>query len=709
MAVAAGVVVLIAAIIAGVIALVGGSSPSSAVTLEPAAQAGVDPFTASVAIGPAADFPGKVRAIAANTRKAFSTDPRTHTLIATATTPGLYGGSGDVQVCKPQQVVTYLEQNPQKAAAWAGVLGIAPSGIAGYVGSLTPVLLTSDTLVTNHGYRDGHATTLQSVLEAGTAVMIDATGTPRVKCNCGNPLTPPELIAPTHTRGTAWPGYTPTQVTVVRSGPATTTITLINTTTGETYPQPTGDTGATGASTGEFVAITEGSTPTNTALATSADGTAWKTVMTLNEPVHGLAWGDGKWLAVSSSGDPSRPSLVLESKDLSAWHQVGTIPSVVNDVAFAAGRWIAVGGVVTETGEMASEFPKGAVYSSADGRSWNRIAVVNRAPEFTSVAFGNGTWVASADDVHQGGVPSFVFVSKDATHWTSNGMLNGQNHGQLAFGAGRWVLGGTQLSGEGGTISLSRDATTWTQQATFANNRITGVAYGAGRWIAVGPDGSFGTSPSTSTAFASSDGKTWSKRGQLENTAVYLAFGGSAASASSSTTTTPATSVGGTTQASSLTNVDWKNFTYDDQACPTRGPITLTNGKWYEPGTKGQISECSMSFVGVKYADVTGDGVDDAIVSLHGSASPVLQGQSDWTTVFTVGAGGPVNRGYVYGPSFPPYSASGFTVWIPHSVGLDPDCCPSQYEKDAYTYASSSGTFTKTGVTTVPASEFPGR
>ena len=72
-----------------------------------------------------------------------------------------------------------------------------PAGIGAYVDSLTPVVLTDDTLVTNHGYRDGHATTLPAVLQAGTAVMVDTLGVPRVKCNCGNPLTPPELVEAT--------------------------------------------------------------------------------------------------------------------------------------------------------------------------------------------------------------------------------------------------------------------------------------------------------------------------------------------------------------------------------------------------------------------------------------------------------------------------------------------------------------------------------
>ncbi|MDQ1480220.1 MAG: hypothetical protein QOI44_1081, partial [Actinomycetota bacterium] len=75
------------------------------------------------------------------------------------------------------------------------------------------------------------------------------------------------------------------------------------------------------------------------------------------------------------------------------------------------------------------------------------------------------------------------------------------------------------------------------QQRIFAGNRITGVAYGDGRWIAVGPDGPFGTSPSTSTAFISSDGTSWATRDHFENTAVDLAFGGSVTTRSSTTVT----------------------------------------------------------------------------------------------------------------------------------------------------------------------------
>ena len=54
------------------------------------------------------------------------------------------------------------------------------------------------------------------MLQAGTAVMVDRYGVPRIKCNCGNPLTAPQAVSttPTYT-GTRWPGFSPSNVVVV--------------------------------------------------------------------------------------------------------------------------------------------------------------------------------------------------------------------------------------------------------------------------------------------------------------------------------------------------------------------------------------------------------------------------------------------------------------------------------------------------------------
>ncbi|MFI0809139.1 DUF6777 domain-containing protein [Streptomyces echinatus] len=74
---------------------------------------------------------------------------------------------------------------------------------------------------TNHGFRNGTATGYQSVLQAGTAVLVDGHGVPRVRCACGNPLgspvaqrTTPKIV------GKSWSAYRPGNVVVVRPAPA---------------------------------------------------------------------------------------------------------------------------------------------------------------------------------------------------------------------------------------------------------------------------------------------------------------------------------------------------------------------------------------------------------------------------------------------------------------------------------------------------------
>ncbi len=77
-----------------------------------------------------------------------------------------------------------------------------------------------DTRVTNHGYRDGAATSYQAVLQAGTAVLVDNHGVPRVRCACGNPLTPPVAQQTTPKRtGDTWSSYRPQNVVVVTPAP----------------------------------------------------------------------------------------------------------------------------------------------------------------------------------------------------------------------------------------------------------------------------------------------------------------------------------------------------------------------------------------------------------------------------------------------------------------------------------------------------------
>ncbi len=158
---------------------------------------------------------------------------------------GLYGGTLKQSSCNKAKLVTYLEDNASKGEAWADVQGISVTEIRTYVTKLTSVILRSDTLVTNHGFENGQATTFQSVLQYGTAVLVNDVGLPVVKCYCGNPLTAaPYDPGPVTYEGPTWSGWQPGVVTVVEVN--TTVIndfTMINVGTGEPFQRPAGSDG----------------------------------------------------------------------------------------------------------------------------------------------------------------------------------------------------------------------------------------------------------------------------------------------------------------------------------------------------------------------------------------------------------------------------------------------------------------------------------
>jgi hypothetical protein len=186
----------------------GGSKPAgvkgqSEVTAAPISTAGANPFTPSVGH----DTSG-VRPPAA---AASSSGPASYS----AALPGLYGGTRNISSCDASRLTQFLEQNPAKAAAWASTLGIQTTRIRDYVSGLTDVILRTDTRVTNHGYVGGIANPIQSVLEAGTAVLVDKYGEPVVKCYCGNPLTPPVLYAAPVYTGPIWAGFSTTHISII--------------------------------------------------------------------------------------------------------------------------------------------------------------------------------------------------------------------------------------------------------------------------------------------------------------------------------------------------------------------------------------------------------------------------------------------------------------------------------------------------------------
>jgi len=251
--IAALVVVLIAAG-AGVVLLrnVLSSKPAGTeLMLTAATDPGMNPFMA-----PAAQ-PPPTNTQTPPTLQPHGDGPTVATQPLPGDRPGLYGGTLDNAECDRDKMIAFLGAHPAEAGAfvealntdptlyWSGGHPLTAADIPTYLRELTPMLLRLDTRVTNHGFNGTHPTTLQSVLQAGTGVFVDAHGVPRARCYCGNPLTAPvALTDEPKPVGTTWPGYHPAALAAVQ--PSTVTITvfvLIDVVTGQPFNRPAGTTG----------------------------------------------------------------------------------------------------------------------------------------------------------------------------------------------------------------------------------------------------------------------------------------------------------------------------------------------------------------------------------------------------------------------------------------------------------------------------------
>ncbi|MEV4876590.1 DUF6777 domain-containing protein [Streptomyces cyaneofuscatus] len=191
-----------------------GTAEAEDVLLQPLAEPGPGPFTKSTATARQAPSPSATRSPQEGDGSATRTVHR-----VSGAVPGLYGGVRSEASCDVEQQARLLTADQDKARAFAEKAGIEAVQIPGYLRSLTPVTLRADTQVTNHGYSAGSVTAFQAVLQAGTAVLVDSKGLPRVRCACGNPLEKPVIAKGqvTH-RGERWAGYDPARILAVDPG-----------------------------------------------------------------------------------------------------------------------------------------------------------------------------------------------------------------------------------------------------------------------------------------------------------------------------------------------------------------------------------------------------------------------------------------------------------------------------------------------------------
>ncbi|MFJ1596357.1 DUF6777 domain-containing protein [Streptomyces sp. NPDC088261] len=191
----------------------GGTSAPRAKELffQPAGDPGAHPFTESTVTATSEGPPAARRSA-----RGATAAPVGAARALPGSTPGLYGAARSVSSCDVERQIRLLTEDRTRSRAFARGAGIGGSAVPAFLRGLTPVVLRADARVTGHGYRDGTAAPYQSVLQAGTAVMVDERGLPRVRCACGNPLRAPVPVrGAVVNRGKRWAGYAPGRVVVI--------------------------------------------------------------------------------------------------------------------------------------------------------------------------------------------------------------------------------------------------------------------------------------------------------------------------------------------------------------------------------------------------------------------------------------------------------------------------------------------------------------
>ncbi len=188
------------------------------VFLEALSVVGRNPFTKSVAFAAVPDI---------GARPAGGASGENGVRSVRGSTSGLYAGSASQPACDATALATLLRDDDDTAQAWVDALNddatlqwsggakLSVDDITTFVVELTSVFVRSDTRVTDHGLLNDRDVTFQSVLQKGTAVLVDSQGVPRTRCASGSPLTAPEPATRPKYRGEEWTAFSQRRLVIV--------------------------------------------------------------------------------------------------------------------------------------------------------------------------------------------------------------------------------------------------------------------------------------------------------------------------------------------------------------------------------------------------------------------------------------------------------------------------------------------------------------
>ena len=169
------------------------------------------------------------------------------------------------------------------------------------------------------------------------------------------------------------------------------------------------------------------------------------------------------------------------------WTSGGALPSSGSwtSVAYGDGVWLAIRSGSTDVAK-----------SINGGVTWQLAGALPASTTWTSIAYGKGVWVAIAS----GGQQAASSIDAGA-NWLSRTLPSSSNWNSVAYGRNRFVA----VSNTSGTVAAySSNGTTWTAATLPSTGAWTSIRYGQGVFFAV--------NSSSNNGATTEDGINWTTR-----------------------------------------------------------------------------------------------------------------------------------------------------------------------------------------------------
>jgi hypothetical protein len=285
-------------------------------------------------------------------------------------------------------------------------------------------------------------------------------------------------------------------------------------------------------------------------------------------------------------------------------------------------------GLVKSPLKIGIDFIKWRLRTSATDNNW------------TSVAYGNGVWVA----VSSSGTGNRVMSSSDGINWTIRTSAADNNWTSVVYGASDNLFVAVASSGSD-RVMTSPDGITWTLRSTAGDNvDWRSVTYGGGRFVAVGDyDAFFPTQ-----VMWSNDGITWNTvavPGTNDFKSVTWSGTRFIAVSNNGTNRVMRSTDGTSWSAISADYVDWSSITSGNNILVAvgtsgvgkRAMYSLNDGfSWRAVKTPADNNWTSVSYLSNLFIAVSSDGTQRSMYSDDGINWLIIDSaaSNQWTSIF---------------------------------------------------------------------------